>query len=345
MRRGKAVVLLAGTMGALLLFGAKIPARAEETASLPAANQAADVSRLPSELPETKAPAANQAAAEAPLLPEAGGPSGKAEPGAQTAGWMYATATVNVRNIPSGEGERLGKLAVGQQVQVLGPGADGWYVIVYGEGTGYVSGNYLQPVTNEGTTPDAALPGSAAVLPPVPAGPVSARIPTEEGIYPGTPLVFIGDSRFVQMEEAVGPTPWVWIAESGKGYDWFVEKGLERADNVIGTGTKVIINLGVNDVRNADHYISLFNRKAAEWILRGAVVYYSSVNPVWTNPYVTREQVEAFNQKLQANLAPYILWIDSYHYLQSTGCRIVDGLHYDTPTYMNLYTYYMGICF
>lgn len=175
--------------------------------------------------------------------------------------------------------------------------------------------------------------------------PVSARIPTEEGIYPGAPLVFIGDSRFVQMREAVGPTPWVWIAESGKGYDWFVEKGLERADNVVGTGTRVIINLGVNDVRNADKYIALFNQKAAEWTMRGAFVYYSSANPVWTNPYVTKEQVEAFNQKLQANLASYILWIDSYNYLQSTGCRIVDGLHYDTPTYVNLYTYYIGICF
>ena len=57
-----------------------------------------------------------------------------------------------------------------------------------------------------------------------------------------------------------------------------------------------------------------------------------------------KEQVEAFNQKLQANLALYITWIDSYSWVQAAGMRIVDGLHYDETTYRNLYAYYLMTC-
>ena len=159
------------------------------------------------------------------------------------------------------------------------------------------------------------------------------------------PVVLIGDSRFVQMQEAVGPNPCAWVASSGQGYKWLEESALARADRLIGGGTRVLINLGVNDTRNADKYLALINAKAAEWVQRGAVVYYASVNPVWTNPHVTKEQVEAFNTRLQAGLAPYIQWIDSYHYLLSTGMRLVDGLHFVEDTSRRIYTYYMAALF
>ena len=146
-------------------------------------------------------------------------------------------------------------------------------MIDYGGVSGYVNGAYLAAVPSGETQAD----GQTA-------------LPQTGQIIPGAAMVFIGDSRFVQMEEAVGENPYVWIAESGKGLDWFEEKGVQRADAVIGTGTRVLINLGVNDVRNIDRYITFFNQKAAEWTLRGAVVYYASVNPVWTNPYVTKER-------------------------------------------------------
>ena len=68
------------------------------------------------------------------------------------------------------------------------------------------------------------------------------------------------------------------ILSCGKGLDWFEEKGVQRAEAVIGTGTIVLINLGVNDVRNIDRYITFFNQKAAEWTLRGAVVYLSLIH-------------------------------------------------------------------
>ena len=238
-------------------------------------------------------------------------------------------------------------------------------MIDYGGGSGYVNGAYLaavpaapgeaqagmlpqagQNIPGEGTLPQAGqnIPGEGTLPQAGQNIPGEGALPQAGQIIPGAAMVFIGDSRFVQMEEAVGENPYVWIAESGKGLDWFEEKGAQRADAVIGTGTRVLINLGVNDVRNIDRYITFFNQKAAEWTLRGAVVYYASVNPVWTNPYVTKEQVEAFNQKLQVNLAPYVIWIDSYSWMQAAGMRIVDGLHYDEATYRNLYALYLMTC-
>ena len=242
---------------------------------------------------------------------------------------MQAVVPVHVRTGPGVQWPSIGVLTQGQLVSVLASDPSGWQVIDYGGVSGYVNGAYLAavPAALEKTQAD----GQAA-------------LPRTGQIIPGAAMVFIGDSRFVQMEEAVGENPYVWIAESGKGLDWFEEKGVQRADAVIGTGTRVLINLGVNDVRNIDRYIEFFNQKAAEWTLRGAVVYYASVNPVWTNPYVTKEQVEAFNQKLQANLAPYVTWIDSYSWMRAAGMRIVDGLHYDEATYRNLYALYLMTC-
>lgn len=281
---------------------------------------------------------------------------------------MQSTGNVNVRTGPSTAYPIVGKLAAGQGVYAMGISPNGWYFVNLNGTAAYVSGNYLQPVDPAAAAalmilpegfgvPGAAVsaaPAAQAVVPTAaaqsaaapavqPQGTVTAI--QQNGIWPGAGIVFIGDSRFVQMEEAVnevsGSNPWAWVSESGRGYNWFCEKGVQRADAVIGTGTKVVINLGVNDVKNVDKYISYFNQKAAEWTMRGATVYYSSVNPVWTNPYVTKEQVLAFNAKMQAGLAPYIHWIDSYSYIQSAGCRIVDGLHYDDATYLNLYAYYL----
>lgn len=242
---------------------------------------------------------------------------------------MQAVVPVHVRTGPGVQWPSIGVLTQGQLVSVLASDPSGWQVIDYGGVSGYVNGAYLAAVP-------AALEKAQADG--------QAALPQTGQIIPGAAMVFIGDSRFVQMEEAVGENPYVWIAESGKGLDWFEEKGVQRADAVIGTGTRVLINLGVNDVRNIDRYIEFFNQKAAEWTLRGAVVYYASVNPVWTNPYVTKEQVEAFNQKLQANLAPYVTWIDSYSWMRAAGMRIVDGLHYDEATYRNLYALYLMTC-
>ena len=57
---------------------------------------------------------------------------------------MYAKSSVNVRSLPSTDGEKLGGLSKGQEVSVSGQcNETGWYRISYNGGVGYVSSSYL----------------------------------------------------------------------------------------------------------------------------------------------------------------------------------------------------------
>ncbi len=57
---------------------------------------------------------------------------------------MYAKQSVNVRDLPSTDGGKLGSLSSGQAVTVTGQCEEtGWYRIVYNGATGYCSNNYL----------------------------------------------------------------------------------------------------------------------------------------------------------------------------------------------------------
>jgi len=57
---------------------------------------------------------------------------------------MYAKQSVNVRSIPSADGEKLGGLNLNDEVHVTGQCVEtSWYRIDYNGGIGYVSNNYL----------------------------------------------------------------------------------------------------------------------------------------------------------------------------------------------------------
>lgn len=57
---------------------------------------------------------------------------------------MYAKSSVNVRDLPSTDGERIGGLSARQEVHVTGQcNETGWYRIAYGDETGYVSNSYI----------------------------------------------------------------------------------------------------------------------------------------------------------------------------------------------------------
>ncbi len=236
---------------------------------------------------------------------------------------MYASGAVNVRKGPSTDYERIGGLAKGQEVTATGQADTGWYEIAYGEGKAYVSNKYL-------------LEGKPAEPAPQPEVQAVAEVKNVSGV------ILVGDSRFVQMQANVGENSCTWIAESGKGYTWFTENAIARVDGCVGKGSKILINLGVNDPGNLNNYLEIVNAKAAEWTGKGAKVYYASVNPVWENPYVTEEQVEYFNSQMQNGLSGDITWIDSHSYLNTIGYKLVDGLHFNVETYQNLYAYYMS---
>lgn len=261
---------------------------------------------------------------------------------------MFAADAVNVRKGPSTDFDRVGSLNRAAEVSVTGQADTGWYEIVFGEERAFVSGHYLkeekpeeeplppaqeqaaQPAGQQEQKTDPAAPQGAP-----PAQPVT-QVKNVAGV------ILVGDSRFVQMQANVGENSCTWIAESGKGYHWFNDNAVARIDGCVGKGSKILINLGVNDPGNLNNYLALVNAKASEWAAKGAVVYYASVNPVWENPYVTEEQVEYFNSQMQGGLSGDVHWIDSHSYLNGIGYKLVDGLHYNAETYQNLYAYFMS---
>ncbi len=136
------------------------------------------------------------------------------------------------------------------------------------------------------------------------------------------------------MKALVGQSS--WICENSKGYEWMVSKALGQADRIIGKGTRVVICLGVNDTENCEKYATTINQKAAEWAARGAKTYFVSVNPVSENPYRTEEEVEYFNLRMPGLLSG-VTWIDTHSTLVNNGYTLVDGLHYNDSTNINIY--------
>ena len=56
---------------------------------------------------------------------------------------MYAQQTVNVRDLPSIDGNKVGSLSANDEVKVTGQTDNGWYRIEYNDSVAYVSDSYL----------------------------------------------------------------------------------------------------------------------------------------------------------------------------------------------------------
>lgn len=154
---------------------------------------------------------------------------------------------------------------------------------------------------------------------------------------PANDVVFVGDSRFVQMRTALCGYGANIIAQGWMGYDWMVDTAIPTIDPCLGKGHKVVINLGVNDLENIDKYITTINAQAAAWAARGVKVYYATVNPVSGNNYA----VDEFNRKLVNKLVGVNI-IDTNRFLKTYGYHLVDDVHYDGPTNINIYSYIMS---
>ncbi len=242
---------------------------------------------------------------------------------------LYATIALNVRRGPSTDYEKAGSLAMADSVMALGQADTGWYFFMMDGQAVYASDKYLSETKPE-------LPPST----PVQQAPAAQQAPTQAAVAPAG-VIMVGDSRCVQMQEAVGGGGCSWICENSKEYTWFVEKAIPRFDQYVGKGTKVVINMGVNDPEHYKDYVATINAKAAEWTGRGARTYLVSVNPVWENPYTAQEDVDTFNANVPGMLSG-VTWIDTSSWLTTNGYRLVDGLHYDAPTYVNIFNLIMG---
>lgn len=228
---------------------------------------------------------------------------------------MKAAKDAAVMALADNASAQLGTVMAGQDVFVWGQTDTGWYFTQIGDALGYVRNEVL----NEGQ----------------PVQPVQAA-----------GIVFIGDSRMVTLKEAVekklGVCPAAVIAKNGSRYEWFHDTAIPQADRVIGNGSRVVVNMGVNDLNDADKYAQDMNYWGAVWSARGAQVYYASVNPVWDNPHgMTPERVKLFNDRLKGQLIPQIVWLDSHSYLMGAGVHAYDGIHYKDDTNLVLYQYYL----
>lgn len=261
----------------------------------------------------------------------------------------YATLNLNVRKGPATSYTQVGALQIGQEAKVTGIAENGWYQIEFANETCYASNNYLVETKEEveeiqkRREEERQLKAAEAEKTVQPTS-VVENVQTSQPVSKTTPsggIIMIGDSRCVQMQEAVQGGGCSWICENSKGYQWLEEVAIGWADPSVGKGTKVVFCLGVNDPQNVRKYADLVNAKGAEWRERGAVIYYVSVNPVWENPYTSKEEVENFNATMPGLLSG-VIWVDTYSWLMENGCKIVDGLHYDAATSATIFNLIMG---
>lgn len=153
-------------------------------------------------------------------------------------------------------------------------------------------------------------------------------------------VIFIGDSRTVQMKAAVGEDNNIWSCKGAMGLAWMKSTGVPAIESKIGPSTSVCILMGINDMIyiSAEDYAEYINSKAAVWLTKGASVYFVSVNPVSRLGYgiITNQKIEVFNQKVRSLLMNGVGYIDTYNQIIDNFVA-PDGLHYDNTTYKNIY--------
>ena len=272
---------------------------------------------------------------------------------------MYATSSVNVRKGPSTSTDKLGYLELNEEISVTGESkSTGWKQVTYKGETAYVHGSRLgtekvdlaaieaaRKAAAEKAAAEQAQAAAAQQAAPAPAQQAApapaAPAPAPKAAKTNGGILFIGDSRTCQMRDATGGAGCGWVCQYGANYSWFAETGVPTADPMIGAGTKVVICMGVNDPGSIYSYARLVNEKAAEWVNRGARVYYVSLNPV-DHPYEDKiVPIDSFNATMPSQLAN-VYWIDTYSVVRQGGYVLEDGIHYDAAGNIGIFNMIIG---
>lgn len=251
---------------------------------------------------------------------------------------MNVTKNAVVRTLPDNNAAKLTSVTAGNTVWGWGQTNTGWYFVQVGSQIGYVRYEAAAYATQDQIAAAQAQAAQQAQI--------AAAAANQPSVAAG--IVFIGDSRMVTLKDAVernlGSCAAAVVAQNGSRHEWLHDTGIPQADKIIGKGSRVIINMGVNDLSDADKYAKDVNYWAAVWSARGAQIYYASVNPVWANSYgMTEERVKLFNDRLKGQLIPQIIWLDSHDYLMGVGVHASDGVHYKDDTNLVLYQYYLSM--
>ena len=182
-------------------------------------------------------------------------------------------------------------------------------------------------------------------------------------------IYFVGDSRMVDTKRALGgsvPSNVQFVAKGQQGLSWFKSTGYRELLQAVSkrsrtTRKAVVVNLGVNDLSNADEYITYMSAVAKNLKRYNCKMYYLSVNPVNTAMIQragasrrTQAKVTLLNAKIYRNLCygrnKTFTYINTCTNLQTKGwisnrynAGIHDGLHYSNATYLKIFDYCMRV--
>lgn len=164
----------------------------------------------------------------------------------------------------------------------------------------------------------------------------------------GSAIIFVGDSRFVGMQTAVGDkSDEYWIAETSMGYNWLKSTAYNKIIDIVKKDTSkkydIVINLGVNDLGNVSSYKTLYKSMSNDKNLTNSNIYIVSVNPIKdanakkTGYSVKNSQVVEFNNNMK-DIDGYknIKYCDTYTSIKDSFSS-VDGVHYLNNTYKTIY--------
>lgn len=160
-------------------------------------------------------------------------------------------------------------------------------------------------------------------------------------LQPGTILdraegtIYIGDSRFVQMDMYLDKGDSYVIAKVSQGYKWLVEEAIPMVNEIkeshpeIASWT-IVSNLGVNDLHNIDKYLLEYQRISE----CGDRLILISVNPCDGKRNSLNTEIDNFNTKLSTSEFEYL---DTASYLKTDGFSTSDGVHYTKDTYIKIW--------
>jgi hypothetical protein len=194
-------------------------------------------------------------------------------------------------------------------------------------------------------------------------------------------LIIVGDSRTNNMSKWVTTSVTTqFVAESGKGYVWFVDMGIDRVNAIAKPGDTIIIWLGVNDYFSSTLggdtwtvYANKINSLAAnEWAdckIRYAAVgyvdrakhitYYGTDKRTNVTALTSGNKIQGineFNEKLKESLSSNITWIETFEIIGindndtevtsnsiwlTRANGLKDGLHYGKVKTQQIYDYFV----
>lgn len=135
---------------------------------------------------------------------------------------------------------------------------------------------------------------------------LNARGIPEAYVVNNSPTIIIGDSRMVNVHDAVGDAGCDWMATAGSDFNKLTEysKVIDAMDL---KGKKIIISYGINDINTSNpslnsffKYQNFMDTKAQEWINKGATVYFTDIpgitNAIRNLPTCENTAVDLINE-------------------------------------------------